>query len=103
MKPIRTHYAESSVDEYYETYGNVYENPHYPYIAILLQQNQHRIDYSNILDFCAGGGEVTTIIKELGYNRNRPLYLPTLPKTNRNTLPPIFISRHHKRHSHKPI
>jgi hypothetical protein len=68
MKPIRTHYAESSVEEYYENYGNVYENPHYPYIATLLKQNQHRIDYANILDFCAGGGEVTMILKELGFD-----------------------------------
>jgi 2-polyprenyl-3-methyl-5-hydroxy-6-metoxy-1,4-benzoquinol methylase len=67
MKPIRTHYAESSVEVYYETYSDVYENPHFPYITTLLKQNTHRIDYTQVLDLSAGGGEVSMILKDLGH------------------------------------
>lgn len=64
-KAIRTEYAEKGVEEYYKTHADVYENPHFPYIKSLLHQNQHRIDYTHILDFSCGGGEVTLILTEL--------------------------------------
>ncbi len=64
-KAIRTEYAEKGVEEYYKTHADVYENPHFPYIKSLLQQNQHRIDYAQVLDFSCGGGEVTLILSEL--------------------------------------
>ena len=64
-KAIRTEYAEKGVEEYYKTHADVYENPHFPYIKSLLQQNEHRIDYARVLDFSSGGGEVTLILSEL--------------------------------------
>ena len=64
-KAIRTEYAEKGVEEYYKTHAHVYENPHFPYIKSLLIQNQHRIDYTSVLDFSCGGGEVTLILSEL--------------------------------------
>ena len=65
---IRNQYAELGVDAYYEQYGSVYENPHFEYIAQLLKQNETRIDYSNVLDLCCGGGEVTMILQDLGFS-----------------------------------
>ena len=64
-KAIRDEYADQGVDAYYRTHANVYENPHYPYIKALLTQNQHRIDYSKVMDLSAGGGEVTEILRGL--------------------------------------
>jgi hypothetical protein len=64
-KAIRDEYAEQGVDAYYRSHANVYENPHYPYIKSLLTQNQHRIDYSRVMDLSAGGGEVTEILRGL--------------------------------------
>jgi SAM-dependent methyltransferase len=67
LDAIRNQYQELGVDAYYEQHGSVYENPHFRYIEALLQQNESRIDYSNILDLCCGGGEVCMIIQTLGY------------------------------------
>ena len=66
-KAIRNQYAEQGVDAYYEEYGNTYENPHFAQIATLLENNKSRIDYSQVLDFCAGGGEVSQVLQKLGY------------------------------------
>ncbi|NJN33664.1 MAG: hypothetical protein HC817_04825 [Saprospiraceae bacterium] len=68
MKAIRNAYAEQGVENYYQTQGNVYQNPHFPFIRQLLRQNEGRIDYTYIFDFCAGGGEATLAVKELGYS-----------------------------------
>ncbi len=67
MKAIRNAYAEQGVENYYRKKGNVYENPHFPFIRQLLRQNEGRIDYAKIFDFCAGGGEATLVVQELGY------------------------------------
>lgn len=66
-KAIRNQYAEQGVDAYYEEHGNTYENPHFAQIATLLENNQSRIDYAQVLDFCAGGGEVSQVLQKLGY------------------------------------
>ncbi len=63
-KAIRDEYAEKGVEAYYKANANVYENPHFPYIKALLWQNKHRINYNRVLDFCAGGGEVTLILSD---------------------------------------
>lgn len=63
-KAIRDEYAEKGVEAYYKANANVYENPHFPYIKALLWQNKHRINYARVLDFCAGGGEVTLILSD---------------------------------------
>lgn len=67
MKAIRNLYAQLGVDAYYQQYGYAYQNPHLEQIAALLEQNQEQLDYSQVLDFCAGGGEVSLILKQLGF------------------------------------
>ncbi|MBP7273082.1 MAG: hypothetical protein KA974_04535 [Saprospiraceae bacterium] len=66
-KAIRNQYADMGVDAFYEKYGGTYTNPHHAQIVALLAQNEHRLDYNNVLDFCAGGGEVTKALTILGY------------------------------------
>ena len=66
-KPIRDQYADQGVENFYLEHGHDYVNPHFDQIKTLLVQNQHRIDYSLALDFCCGGGEVTTVLEELGF------------------------------------
>ena len=67
-KAIRTEYAEKGVEKYYQTQANSYENPHVEYVKTLLEQNQHRLDYSKTLDLACGGGEVTLILRGLGFD-----------------------------------
>ena len=67
LKAIRNSYADMGVEAFYKSQGSVYSNPHFPYITALLQNNEHRIDYSNILDFCCGSGEVSRVLIDLGY------------------------------------
>jgi SAM-dependent methyltransferase len=66
-KAIREEYADRGVEDFYKTHANAYENPHFPYIKSLLEKNKNRLDYSSVLDFCAGGGEVALILQDLGY------------------------------------
>jgi SAM-dependent methyltransferase len=66
-KAIRTEYAEKGVEAYYRTNANAYENPHFPYIQQLLEQNKGRIDYAKVLDLACGGGEVALILRGLGF------------------------------------
>jgi SAM-dependent methyltransferase len=68
FKAIRNEYADLGVENYYRNHGDVYENPHFPYIQQLLEQNKHRIDYSHTLDLACGGGEVTLILRGLGFD-----------------------------------
>ena len=67
-KSIRDHYADQGVENFYLEHGHDYVNPHLAQIQTLLGQNQHRIDYSSALDFCCGGGEVTTVLDGLGFS-----------------------------------
>lgn len=62
-KAIRIEYAEKGVEAYYQKNADAYENPHFPYIQQLLEQNQSRIDYSKVLDLACGGGEVALILR----------------------------------------
>ncbi len=68
FKAIRNEYADMGVEGYYRNHGDVYENPHFPYIQQLLEQNQHRIDFSKTLDLACGGGEVTLILRGVGFD-----------------------------------
>jgi SAM-dependent methyltransferase len=68
FKAIRNEYSNMGVENYYRNHGDVYKNPHFPYIQQLLEQNQHRIDYSKTLDLACGGGEVTLILRGLGFD-----------------------------------
>lgn len=67
MKAIRNLYAQLGVDAYYQQYGYAYQNPHLAQIAQLIHQNKERLDYSQVLDFCAGGGEVSMVLQQLGF------------------------------------
>ncbi len=90
MKAIRNLYARLGVDAYYQQYGYEYQNPHLEQIATLLEQNQTRLDYRQVLDFCAGGGEVSLILKELGFpnSQGSDPYLQALYQ--KNTGQPCF-------------
>lgn len=68
MKPIRNLYEQLGVEKYYKTYGNQYQNPHLAQIQELIIGNKERLDYNAVLDFCAGGGEISLILKELGFD-----------------------------------
>ena len=63
---IRNQYEKIGVEAYYQQQGDQYANPHFPYIQKLLKQNQHRIDYQKVLDFCCGSGEVSQVLIDLG-------------------------------------
>jgi SAM-dependent methyltransferase len=67
MKAIRNEYADHGVETFYKSNADVYENPHFPYIESLLQKNKAHIDYTHILDFCCGGGEVTMALQKMGF------------------------------------
>ncbi len=64
---IRNKYQELGVEGFYTQYGADYSNPHEAQIRQLLLQNQDRIDYNKVLDFCCGSGEVSRTLIEAGY------------------------------------
>lgn len=66
MKNIRPLYDKHGVEDYYREHAGAYENPHFPEIKVLLERNLHRIDTRAVLDFGAGGGEVTQVLQGLG-------------------------------------
>ncbi len=60
MNSIRNAYEAHGADEYYQKFGESYQNPHREQITALLTRNAHRWNLSgSVLDFCAGGGEAT--------------------------------------------
>jgi 2-polyprenyl-3-methyl-5-hydroxy-6-metoxy-1,4-benzoquinol methylase len=67
MKHIRNIYEHLGVDNYYRDYGDQYSNPHIAQVQELVSKNAKKLDYSTVLDFCAGGGEVSLILHTLGY------------------------------------
>ncbi len=66
-KSIRQQYVEHGVENFYREQGASYRNPHFEQLEQLIAQNRHRLDYSNVLDFCCGSGEISLIIKQLGF------------------------------------
>lgn len=66
MKKIRPLYDQHGAEGYYREFADSYENPHFPEIKALLERNFHRMDCSAVLDFAAGGGEVTQVLQGLG-------------------------------------
>lgn len=56
------------VEAYYQLHGGEYANPHFPQVRELLRNNAHRIDYSHALDLCCGGGEVSLVLREMGFD-----------------------------------
>lgn len=64
---IRPLYDEHGAEAYYRDHAGEYENPHLPMIQLLLERNFHRLDCTGtVLDFAAGGGEVTLALEKLG-------------------------------------
>jgi len=64
---IRPLYDEHGAEGYYREFSDVYENPHLPEITALLERNFKRLDCSGtVLDFAAGGGEVSSTLSRLG-------------------------------------
>ena len=65
MKKIRQEYDKYGAEGYYREHSDSYKNPHFPQIKTLIEQNIHRIDAKNALDFCAGGGEVSRVLLDM--------------------------------------
>ncbi|MCC7466809.1 MAG: hypothetical protein IT261_11090 [Saprospiraceae bacterium] len=66
-KKIRPLYDQYGADGYYQAFSDAYENPHFPQISALLQRNLYRMETSGgVLDFSAGGGEVSKVLVEAG-------------------------------------
>ncbi len=66
IKAIRPLYEALGAEGYYKAHGDTYENPHFLQIQALLERNFNRMDTSKVLDFSAGGGEVTQVLTALG-------------------------------------
>ncbi len=64
---IRLKYENEGVEGFYSKHADEYQNPHFEYIRQLIIQNEHHLDYTKGLDFCAGNGEVSQVWQELGY------------------------------------
>ena len=62
---IRPLYDEHGAEGYYRAFADSYENPHFPEIKALIERNFARFDCSSVLDFAAGGGEVTQALQVL--------------------------------------
>lgn len=67
---IRQNYEIYGVEDFYKKIGSDYKNPHSDMIkdAIIEINSKNIVDFSNVLDLASGMGEVTSILKELGYN-----------------------------------
>lgn len=62
---IRHEYQSYGVDDFYKKHGNNYENPHFFKIKKLIEKDvlKLNLDFSHVLDLCAGSGEMTEILK----------------------------------------
>lgn len=67
---IRKKYEKHGVDNYYKNHSEDYDNPHFKEIEKLLKKNEKELDYSSVLDFCCGNGEVSIVLNDLGYNNS---------------------------------
>lgn len=65
---IRNQYSAMGVDEYYAAHGGSYRNPHFAQIDALLRQNAHRVACESALDFCCGSGEVSEVLRAMGFS-----------------------------------
>ena len=66
---IRDQYQAKGVDNYYKAEGASYSNPHFEQVRELLLNNHSRIDYRHSLDLCCGSGEVSMVLKEMGFSQ----------------------------------
>jgi 2-polyprenyl-3-methyl-5-hydroxy-6-metoxy-1,4-benzoquinol methylase len=63
---IRNKYETFGASAYYQNHASDYHNPHEQEISTLIRQNLHRMDTARVLDFSAGGGEVSTCLLQSG-------------------------------------
>jgi hypothetical protein len=63
---IRPLYDEYGAEGYYKAHADSYSNPHFPQIRELVNRNADKMDLAAVLDFGAGGGEVTRVLQESG-------------------------------------
>ncbi len=68
MKAIRKSYEQYGVENFYRNHAENYENPHFPQVRELLLRHENNIDYSQCLDLACGGGEVSLVLREMGYD-----------------------------------
>ena len=68
-RSIRGAYETCGVEEFYEQYGASYRNPHEPAIAKALVEVVRDLprDELPVLDLACGSGEVTLVLRRLGY------------------------------------
>ncbi|MDY0270833.1 class I SAM-dependent methyltransferase [Trichloromonas sp.] len=67
---IRNEYEIYGVDDFYKNIGGNYKNPHFEDIKKCLYEieKNNNVVFSNVLDLGSGIGEVTQILKDLGYS-----------------------------------
>ena len=68
MLHLRHAYENEGSDDYYRHHALEYKNPHEEQVRELVLRNAERLDYSQALDLCAGGGEVSKVWQALGYD-----------------------------------
>lgn len=61
---IRNEYAEKGVADYYASEGHLYQNPHEPQVAELVQISLSWWTGNTIWDLCCGSGEVTRALQK---------------------------------------
>jgi len=69
QESIRGEYEKHGVDGYYKYHGNEYKNPHEDKLQHAMDWviENWPIDFSNVLDMSAGGGEMTKMLMDHGY------------------------------------
>jgi len=69
VKHIRQQYETHGAEGYYRSHAEDYENPHFPQVRELVLRNypSWNCGEGGVLDFCAGGGEVTLALREAGH------------------------------------
>ena len=67
-RAIREEYAEFGPEEFYQSHGSEYRNPHEQAIRSTLTHCHKRwsLDLTNVLDLACGSGEVTLAVRDLG-------------------------------------
>lgn len=70
LDSIYDKYRKYGVKNYYEQFGDEYQNPHKKnlYDAFQYVIDNWNVPYNSVLDMSAGSGEVTTVLMKNGFN-----------------------------------